>query len=123
MYLGTVNVTRYIPGVDTEDNVTLAEKAITQYQKVLDLNSSTEQRVNSSKGIAYLYLNMKKWDEARKYYQMASDLDPNDPEPLYSMGVIDWTRCYQPRMEGRALLDMKPDQHLSSKNSKQKQIV
>ena len=33
---------------------------------------------------------------------MASELDPNDPEPYYSIGVIDWTSCYQPRMEARA---------------------
>ena len=122
MYLATVYVNQYIPGVDTEDNVHLADKAIAQYQKALDLNANTEQRVNGAKGIAYLYLNMKKWDDARKYYQMASDLDPNDPEPPYSIGVIDWSRCYQARMEGRALLDMKPDQHLNSKNPKQKQL-
>lgn len=122
MYLATANLSQYIPGVDSEDNINYAEKAIAQYQRVLDLNSNTEQRVNSAKGIAFAYLNMKKWDDARKYYQMASDMDPNDPENFYSMGVIDWTKCYQPRMEGRAVLDMKPDQHLSSKNPKQKKL-
>ena len=40
---------------------------------------------------------------------------PNDPEPYYSVGVIDWTACYQPRMEERAKLGMKPDEHLSAK--------
>lgn len=38
------------------------------------------------------------------------------------MGVIDWTRCYQPRMEGRARLGMRPDAHLNSKNPHQKKI-
>ena len=122
MYLATVYTNQYIPGVDTEENVALAEKAIAQYQKALDLNSNTQQKVNSAKGIAYIDLNMKKWDESRKYYQMAADMDPNDPENFYSMGVIDWTRCYQPRMEARSLLDMKPDQQLSSKNPKQKKL-
>ena len=43
MYLATVYVNQYIPGVDTEDNVHLADKAIAQYQKALDLNANTEQ--------------------------------------------------------------------------------
>ena len=122
MYLATSYVSRYIPGVDSDDNKSLAERAIEQYQKVLDLNGSKEQKVNSAKGIAYIYLNMKSWDEARKYYQMASDLDPNDPENYYSMGVIDWTQCYQPRMEERTRLGMRPDAHLNSSNSQQKKV-
>jgi len=78
--------------------------------------------VNSAKGIAYLYLNMKKFDDAKKYYRMASDVDPNDPEPYYSVGVIDWTASYQPRMEARAIMGMKPEENLNPKNKDQKKV-
>ena len=120
MYLATAFVSQYIPGVDSPDNLQTAQQAIEEYQKVIDANPSRDQKVNSAKGIAYLYLNMKKWDDAKKYYRMASDLDPNDPEPYYSVGVIDWTACYQPRMEKRAALGMKPEEHLNAKNKDQK---
>ena len=122
MYLATAFVSQYIPGVDSPDNLDTAKQAIEQYSTVIDANPARDQKVNAAKGIAYLYLNMKKWDDAKKYYRMASDLDPNDPEPYYSVGVIDWTACYQPRMEGRAKLGMKPDEHLSAKNKDQKQL-
>jgi tetratricopeptide (TPR) repeat protein len=122
MYLATAFVSQYIPGVDSPDNLRTAQQAIDEYQKVIDANPSREQKVNSAKGIAYLYLNMKKWDDAKKYYRMASDLDPNDPEPYYSVGVIDWTACYQPRMEERAKLGMKPEEHLNGKNKDQKKV-
>jgi len=122
MYLATAFVSQYIPGVDSPDNLRTAQQAIDEYQKVIDSNPSREQKVNSAKGVAYLYLNMKKWDEAKKYYRMASEADPNDPEPYYSVGVIDWTACYQPRMEERAKLGMKPDEHLSAKNKEQKKV-
>lgn len=122
LYLATACVSLYIPGVNTDDNKAYAEKAIAHYQKVLDLGSDSTQKVNSAKGIAYLYLNMKSWDDARKYYQMASDLDPNDPEPHYSIGVIDWSECYQPRMEARAQLGMRPDEQLSSRKPEQKRV-
>jgi tetratricopeptide (TPR) repeat protein len=120
MYLATAFVSQYIPGVDSPDNLRSAQEAIDEYQRVIDANPAREQKVNSAKGIAYLYLNMKKWDDAKKYYRMASDLDPNDPEPYYSVGVIDWTACYQPRMEERAKLGMKPEEHLNAKNKDQK---
>jgi len=122
MYLATAYVSQYIPGVDSPDNLRTAQQAIEEYQKVIDANPSRDQKVNSAKGIAYLYLNQKKWEEAKKYYRMASELDPNDAEPYYSIGVIDWSACYQPRMEKRALLGLKPDEHLSAKNKDQKKL-
>jgi tetratricopeptide (TPR) repeat protein len=122
MYLATAYVSQYIPGVDSPDNLRTAQQAIDEYTKVIDANPSRDQKVNSAKGIAYLYLNEKKWDDAKKYYRMASDLDPNDAEPYYSVGVIDWSACYAPRMEARAKLGMKPDEHLSAKNKDQKKV-
>src|SRR5262249_12881652 len=122
MYLATAYVSQYIPGIDTDDNQSLAGRAIRQYQRVLDLSADTDQRRNAASGIAYLYLNMKKWDEARKYYQIATDTDASDPEPYYSIGVIDWSQCYQARMEARAKLGMPPDEHLSSKKRDQKRV-
>jgi len=122
MYLATAFVSQYIPGVDSPDNMRTAQQAIDEYQRVIDGKPSREQKVNSAKGIAYLYLNMKRWDDAKKYYRMASDSDPNDPEPYYSIGVIDWTAAYQPRMEERAKLGMKPDEHLNAKNKDQKKV-
>jgi tetratricopeptide (TPR) repeat protein len=120
MYLATAFVSQYIPGVDSPDNLRTAQQAIDEYTRVIDANPSRDQKVNSAKGIAYLYLNEKRWDDAKKYYRMASDLDPNDPEPYYSVGVIDWTACYQPRMEKRAALGMKPEEHLNPKDKEQK---
>jgi len=121
MYLATAFAQQYIPGVEGPDNMKMADQAIEQYQKVLDMNPPRDQKVNSAKGIAYLYLNMKKFDDAKKYYRMAADIDPNDPEPYYSVGVIDWTACYQPRMEERAKLGLKPEDNLNPKNKDQKQ--
>jgi tetratricopeptide (TPR) repeat protein len=122
MYLATAYVSQYVPGIDSPDNLQTAQNAIDEYSKVIDANPSREQKVNSAKGIAYLYLNEKKWDQAKKYYRIASDLDPNDAEPYYSVGVIDWSQSYQPRMEERAKLGMKPDEHLSAKNKDQKKL-
>jgi tetratricopeptide (TPR) repeat protein len=121
MYLATAYVSQYIPGVDTKENIHIAEQAIEQYQYVLDSDTEEpEQKLNSAKGLGYIYLNMKKFDDAKKYYRIAADLAPDDPEPYYSIAVIDWTLCYQPRMEARAKLNMPPAELLSPKEPEQK---
>lgn len=122
LYLATAYVGQYIPGVDSPDNIRVAEQAIDQFQRVIDDKPSREQKVNSAKGIASLYFNMKKFDDAKKYNHIVSDLDPNDADPYYSIGVIDWTESYAPRMEERAKLGLKPEEHLNPKNKDQKKV-
>src|SRR6478672_11498418 len=86
LYLATAFAQQYIPGVDAEDNNRMGQNAIDQYEAVLERDPSN---INSVKGIAYLYLQMKKFDDAKDYYRKAVTADPNDPEPYYSVGVID----------------------------------
>ena len=112
LYLATAYAQQYIPGAETPEDIRMAEQAIDQYQQVLDGNPVSEARINSTKGIAYLYLQMKKFEDSKKYYRLASDLDADDPENYYSVGVIDWTLTYVPRQEVRARLGMNPEDSL-----------
>src|ERR1700751_6493566 len=50
LYLATAYVGQYIPGVDSPDNVSVAQQAIAQFQQVIDDHPSREQKVNSAKG-------------------------------------------------------------------------
>ena len=112
IYLATAYLAQYIPGVDSPENLQNANAAINQYKAVLEQDP---KNVNSIKGIAYLYLQMKRFEDAKAYYRKAIDLDPNDPEAYYSVGVIDWTEAYQPRMEERSKLGLRPDEPLKDK--------
>jgi tetratricopeptide (TPR) repeat protein len=116
LYLATTYLQQYIPGVETRENTDLAEHAIEQYQGVLHGEPTATARINSTKGIGYLYLQMKRSDDAKQYYHMAADLDLDDPENYYSLGVIDWTLTYVPRQEARAKLGVKPEESLQKKS-------
>jgi tetratricopeptide (TPR) repeat protein len=107
LYLATAFAQQYIPGADTEDNNQMGQNAIDQYKAVLERDHNN---INSIKGIAYLYLQMKRFEDAKTFYRKAIEVDPNDPEPYYSIAVIDWTQSYQPRMEERAKVGLKPDE-------------
>jgi tetratricopeptide (TPR) repeat protein len=115
LYLATAYAQQYIPGADAPDNIHYADQAIDEYKQVLSVDP---KNINSIKGIAYLDLQQKKFDLAKEYYKKASEADPNDPEPYYSVAVIDWTQTYVPRQEERAKLGMKPDDSLPAKDKK-----
>jgi tetratricopeptide (TPR) repeat protein len=108
-YLGTTYAQEFIPGQDSPENNLFGQRAMEQYEIVLQLDAAN---VSAAKGIAYLFLQMKKFDDAEKYYRKAIEIEPKDPENYYSIAVLDWTLSYQPRMELKAKLNLKPEQPL-----------
>ena len=112
LYLATAYAQQYVPGVDTSDNIANAKQAIEQYQQVLQNDPNS---VNSLKGIAFLYMQMKDFDQARQYYQKAIDIDPNDPELYYSVGVIDWSQSYKDAAEVKAKAGVRIEDELKGK--------
>ena len=112
LYLATAFTQLYIPGADTPDNNRMAQQAIDAYKSVLERDP---KNVTSVKGIGYLYWQTKKFDEAKQYYRQASELDPNDPEPHYTIGVLDWIQTYKPAMDERAKLGLKGDELVKDK--------
>jgi tetratricopeptide (TPR) repeat protein len=114
MYLATVYAQQYVPGVDSPENIRNAQQAIEQYQTVLQ---SDPKNVTSLKGIAFLYMQQKKFDEAREYYRKAIEADPNDPETYYSLGVTDWTEAFKDAGDVKSKEGIKPDDELKGKGS------
>jgi tetratricopeptide (TPR) repeat protein len=106
LYLATAYANQYVPGSQSDDNMKIAEQAISEFQKVLEMEPNN---LNSISGIASLYFQMKRWDDAKEFYKKQIALDPQNPEPYYSVGVINWTQTYQPRMVVRTRLNLKQE--------------
>jgi len=114
MYLATAYAQQYVPGVDTPENLRNAQQAIDEYKTVLESDS---KNITSLKGIAFLYMQQKKWDESREYYRKAIDADPNDPETYYSVGVIDWSQVFKDAGDMKGKEGLKADDELKGKGS------
>lgn len=112
IYLAAAYVAQYIPGVDSPENLQNANNAIAQYEAVLEKDPNN---VNSVKSLAGLYFQMHKFDDAKKYNQRAIELDANDPEAYYSIGVIDYWKLFTPLQDERAKLGLRPDEPLKDK--------
>jgi len=114
LYLATAYAQQYVPGVDAPDNVRNANQAIEQYKAVI---ANDPKSINSLKGIAFLNMQMKNFEQAREYYKKAIDADPNDPEVYYSVGVIDWSQSYKDAAEIKGKEGLKVDDELKGKGS------
>jgi tetratricopeptide (TPR) repeat protein len=112
LYLATAYRSQYVPGVDTPDNLNNAQQALDGYHAILEKDPSD---TGSIKGTAWLYMQMKKWNEARDYYRKAVDLDPNDPDNYYSIGFIDWSEAYENAAALKAKSGLKVEEEMKSK--------
>ena len=117
LYLATAYMQQYVPGVDTPENNANAQMAIEEYQAVLADDPSRQEKVTSLKGIASLYMNMKKFDQSGEYYKKAIEADPSDPEAYYSVGVIDWTAVYKDISDRKSKLGMGVEGQLKSREA------
>jgi tetratricopeptide (TPR) repeat protein len=102
LYLATAYAQKFVPGVDTPENVVWATRALSEYSEVLQRKPSD---VTSLKGVAYLKLQLKDFRQAKESYQKAIAVDPNDPELFYAAGVADWSMAYESVMAEKAKLD------------------
>jgi tetratricopeptide (TPR) repeat protein len=109
LYLATAYAQTFVPGVDTSENVVWATKALNEYREVLRRKPSD---MISLKGIGFLELQLKNFDQAKESYQKAIALDPSDPELFYSAGVIDWSIAYRDIAAEKAKLPAKSQNSL-----------
>ena len=107
LYLATAYSIQYVPGADTDENLRMGELAIQEFESVLAADSNN---LDSIVGIAQLYFNMKRMDEAKEFRRRQISIDPSNPEAYYAIGVIDWTLTYQPRMALKVRLGLRGDQ-------------
>ncbi|MFN8008828.1 MAG: hypothetical protein U0V70_17740, partial [Terriglobia bacterium] len=90
LYLATAYAAQYQPGGESEENKKIGEEAIKAFEIVLQKDP---KNVGSVKGIAGIYFNMRDFENAKKYYKKTAELEPNTPEPFYSIGNVNWVLC------------------------------
>ncbi len=106
LYLATAYASQYIPGAPSDQNVRLGNQAVAEFKEVLSID---DKNLSAIDGIGSILFQMagtpydpKKFEESKSYHQKHIDLKPNDPEPYYWIGVIDWTLAFRANGELRA---------------------
>src|SRR2546426_7129364 len=106
LYLATAYASQYIPGAPSEQNIRLGTQAVNEFKEVLEVDPNNLSAID---GIGSIIFQMagtpydpKKFEESKSYHKKHIELKPNDPEPYYWIGVIDWTLAFRANGEVRA---------------------
>ncbi len=91
LYLGTAYFAQYIPGGESADNKQVAENAINAFDEVLQRDPSNTTALNF---IAQIHYGLKEFDKTKEDNERLLKLEPNNPEPYYWIGMLDWLICY-----------------------------
>jgi len=98
LYLAMSYFQQYAPGGESPDNKKIGQQAVDAFKNVLELDTSNATALAY---IGQLYFNMKDLDHAKEYEQRRQALDPNNPEPYYWIGVIDYLHCVKNQSAAR----------------------
>ncbi len=106
LYLATAYATMYIPGAPSEENIRNGEMAIKEFREVLQGDPNSLPAID---GIGSILYNMggtpyepKKFEESRSFHQKHIQISPNDPDPYYWVGVINWTLAFRANNQMRS---------------------
>jgi len=95
LYLATAYAQQYVPGGESDDNKKIAQQAIDAFQDVVKMDGGkTSASTTALASIAQIYYSMKEFDKSKQYNQERIKLEPNNPEPYYWIGVLDWAVCF-----------------------------
>jgi tetratricopeptide (TPR) repeat protein len=99
LYLATTYASQYIPGAPSDENIRKGQAAAEEFRGALSLDP---QNIPAIDGLGSMLFQMAGspydpdlFQESKSYHQKHIYLRPNDPEPYYWVGVIDWTLTYR----------------------------
>lgn len=106
LYLATAYASLYIPGAPSEENRQKGKAAIAEFRSILSIQPDNLPSID---GIGSMLFQMAgtpfdpdMMRESKSFHHRHIQISPNDPEPYYWIGVIDWTLAFRANGQLRA---------------------
>ena len=105
LYLATAHSAQYIPGDPSPENAQHGVLALQQFRSILGAHPDNLSAIDGAGSILYNLatapFDPEKMEESKSYHQKHIELRPDDPEPHYWIGVIDWSLAFRGNHEMR----------------------
>jgi len=105
IYLATAYASQYVPGAPSPANLNNGNQAINEFKAIL---ADHPDNLSAIDGIGSILFNIgstpydeAKIEESKQYHLKHIELKPDDPEPYYWVGVIDWSLSFRTNRELR----------------------
>ncbi len=107
LYLATAYASLYVPGAPSPDNLRMGKQAVAEFQDVLTVDPGNLSAIDGIGSMLFQMaagppFNADMFKESESYHLKHIQLKPEDPEPYYWVGVIDWTLSFRANSEIRA---------------------
>jgi len=104
LYLATAYAAQFFPGAPSAANRERGRKAVEEFRGVLEIDP---ENLSAIHGIGSILFQMapydsEKFQESKSFFEKHIQIRPDDPEPYYWVGVIDWTLSFRANQELRA---------------------
>jgi len=111
LYLATAYASQYVPGAPSQENINNGNQAIAEFKNILDNDPNNLAAID---GIGSILYNMggspfdaAKLNESKSYHEKHIQIKPEDPEPYYWVGVIDWSLAFRANKDMRDAYNQK----------------
>jgi tetratricopeptide (TPR) repeat protein len=105
LYLAAAYAGQYVPGAPSQENINNGNQAIQEFKNILDTDPNNLSAID---GIGSILYNMggtpfdaAKLEDSKSYHEKHIQIKPDDPEPYYWVGVIDWSLAYRANKDMR----------------------
>lgn len=100
LYLATTYAAEYIPGAPSEQNRRYARMAVEEFKEVLNRDADNISAIDGLGSILYNLasgppLDQERMEDSKAYWKKHVAMRPNDPEPHYWIGAIDWSEAFR----------------------------
>jgi len=105
LYLATAYASQYVPGAPSQDNINNGKEAIAEFKAILDQDPNNLPAIDGIGSILYNMggspYNAEMLNESKQYHEKHIQIKPDDPEPYYWVGVIDWSLAFRDNKDMR----------------------
>jgi tetratricopeptide (TPR) repeat protein len=99
LYLATAYSAQFIPGDTSASNLQNGSLAVEEFKEILTEHPDNVSAIDGVGAMLYNLagtpFNAEKMEESKSFHKRHVDLRPQDPEPYYWIGVIDWSLAYR----------------------------
>lgn len=99
LYLATAYASQYVPGGTSPENLRYGDLSVQEFREILEGDPAN---ISAIDGIGSILYNMastpfdpNKMQESKEYQEKHIEIRPDDPEPYYWVGVIDWSIAFR----------------------------
>lgn len=105
LYLAAAYANQYVPGAPSAENLRNAQSAIDVYKQILQQDPKNLSAIDGIGSLLYHMgsspFNEDDLNQSKSYFQKHIQISPNDPDPYYWIGQIDWGFTYRGNMQLR----------------------